>query len=118
MYNSLYWDPHTSGIDALFQTDWGHMNNYVNPPSKVLNIVKEQKAVATLIAPKWIGQPCYQHLIELLVRSTNKVAGVTQDYNRTGPSSGTFQKQTLGSMRLIGQGYGVAGGPDGPPDRL
>ena len=125
VYNSLYWDPHTSGIDALSQTDWGNMNNYVNPPfaliPKVLNIVKEQKAVATLIAPKWIGQPWYQKLIELLIDQPIRLPVSHRTIIAQGPQQEPFKNKhwEVYAWRISGrQGYGVAGGPDGLPDRL
>jgi hypothetical protein len=56
-YNSWYLDPLSSGVDCLAQKDWGSHNNFVNPPfciiGKVLEVIKEQKADATLIAPEW-----------------------------------------------------------------
>ena len=54
-YNSLFLDPHTSGVDALRQTDWQVHNNFMNAPfrllNKVINTVCAQKAQATIIAP-------------------------------------------------------------------
>jgi hypothetical protein len=54
VYNSLHLDPYTSGVDALAQQDWAVHNNFVNAPfrllPKILRIIKEQKAVATVIA--------------------------------------------------------------------
>ena len=71
VYNSLYWDPQTSDLDALSQADWGNMDNFVNPPfaliPRVLLIIKEQRAVAKLIAPKWVGQPWFQQLMDMVV---------------------------------------------------
>lgn len=70
-YNSLYWDPLTSGVDALAQKDWENTNNYVNPPfaliAKVVQVLRQQKATATLIAPKWEGQPWFQEMMSMLV---------------------------------------------------
>lgn len=69
MYNSMYHDPYTSGVDALAQQDWvGHMN-FVNPPffliQKVLQVIKEQQAEATLVAPWWPAQPWFQTLLAM-----------------------------------------------------
>ena len=65
-YNSLYWDPHTQGIDALTQSDWRTQNNFVTPPfrllSRTLDVIEEQGAVATVIAPLWKGQPWFLRL--------------------------------------------------------
>ena len=70
-YNSMYYDPMTFGVDALAQTDWGRMNNYVNPPfaliPKVLQVVCQQNAKATLIAPKWKAQPWYNQLVKMSI---------------------------------------------------
>ena len=32
-YNSLYYDPQCSGVDALAQADWGSENNFIKAPS-------------------------------------------------------------------------------------
>ena len=70
-FNSLFWDPHTSGVDALAQTDWGSENNYVNAPfrmlGRVIEVVCAQRAWATVIAPIWPGQPWLQKLKRLTV---------------------------------------------------
>ena len=66
IYNSLYWDPLTSGVDALAQKDWALHNNFVNPPialiPKILDIIIAQRADATIIAPHWPAQPWYRTL--------------------------------------------------------
>jgi hypothetical protein len=70
-YNSRYLDPLTSGVDALSQTDWQMENNFVNPPfrllAKVLDIVIQTKAQATIIAPMWPSQPWWPRLQSILV---------------------------------------------------
>jgi len=71
LYNSMYWDPHTSGVDALAQDNWSIHNNYVCPPFRMLNrilqTVRDQRAVATVIAPMWPGQTWYGNLLRLSV---------------------------------------------------
>jgi ribonuclease HI len=71
VYNSLAYDPGTSGVDALAQKDWGPLNNFVNPPffliPNILNVVEEQRAVATLIAPIWPAQTWYQRLTRMAI---------------------------------------------------
>lgn len=71
-YNSLYADPSTSGIDALAQMNWAEHNNFVNPPlhllNKILNVIIQQKAEATVIAPQWRAMQWHRILKEL---STN-----------------------------------------------
>jgi len=68
VYNSLFLDPMTSGVDALFQTDWARTNNYVNAPfrllPKVLEVLDRYQATATIIAPMFRAQPFYKKLIE------------------------------------------------------
>ena len=70
-YNSLFRDPYTSGIDALAQTNWSTENNFVNAPffllPKILNVLKNQSAEATVIAPKWPGQTWYSTLLSLSI---------------------------------------------------
>ncbi len=69
IYNSYHWDPLTSGVDALAQNNWEQLNNYVNPPfsmiPKVLDLLRLQKATATLIAPVWEAQPWFQDLLQM-----------------------------------------------------
>ena len=71
VYNSLYLDPLTSGVDALAQTNWKVHNNYVNAPffliPKILNVIITQKAWATVIAPMWPAQPWFNVLKRLAV---------------------------------------------------
>lgn len=60
VYNSLFLDPFTSGLDALAQQDWANMNSYVNAPFRLLDCVLDgvvaQTGDATVIAPTWKGQ--------------------------------------------------------------
>ena len=70
-YNSLYWDPLTSGVDAFARTDKSLSNNYINAPFglllRILDIVIKQKAMATVIAPLWPAQIWFQKLTSLLI---------------------------------------------------
>ncbi len=54
-YISHFLDPLAVGMDALAQQDLAEENNYVNPPfcmlTQVLDIIQNQKAYATVIAP-------------------------------------------------------------------
>lgn len=72
LYNSRFFDPLSSGVDALAQKDWSIHNNYVNAPFRLIpeliKIVQEQKAVATMIAPWWPAQPWFQDLKRLSIR--------------------------------------------------
>ena len=70
-YNSLFYDPHTHGVDALFQSDWGEFNNWVNPPfrliPKILDILNHTGAQATVIAPMWPAQPFHYRLMDMSI---------------------------------------------------
>jgi hypothetical protein len=70
-YNSQYWDPHTEAVDALAQNNWGSEMNWVNAPfrmiPRVLQIVREQKAEATILAPVWRSQIWFQTLRQMTV---------------------------------------------------
>lgn len=65
-FNSRFWEPMSEGIDALGQVNWQTENNYVNPPfcllPRVLDIIITQRAYATVIAPRWLGQSWLQTL--------------------------------------------------------
>lgn len=73
VYNSLFFDPFTDGVDALAQTNWGQHNNFVNAPfkliPKILDIIVAQKADATIIAPTWPSQMWFHRLKQLAIRS-------------------------------------------------
>ena len=67
-YNSLCWDPLTSGVNAFTQTDWSLSNNYVKLGllPRVLDIVVKQQANTTVIAPMWPAQIWFKKLSSLL----------------------------------------------------
>lgn len=68
-YNSRYCDPFTEGINALGQQNWASENNYVNAPfcllQDVMDVIIQQQATATIIAPYWPSQP-WCRLLETL----------------------------------------------------
>ena len=71
-YNSIFQDPHSAGVDALAQQDWGQKNNYVNPPFRLLpQMIDVIKAYVTVIVPLWEGQLWCQKLKHLSVENTN-----------------------------------------------
>ena len=80
-YNSRFLDPNNMKIDALSQTDWGQNNNFVNAPfrliDKILTIIENQHAHATLIAPAWQAQPWFQRLVRLSISTPIRI------YNRS-----------------------------------
>lgn len=57
-FNSEYWQPGSSGCDALRQ-DWRRTINWVNPPffllDQVLGLLKMQRAVAAVLVPRQAG---------------------------------------------------------------
>ena len=88
-YNSLYWDPLTSGVNALDQEDWSLFNNYVNAPfsllPKVLAIIEQQQATATIIAPIWPAQIWFQRMRALLIDSPIPLPSSPRTVLRIGP---------------------------------
>ena len=76
-YNSLYWDPGTEGVDALFQTNWDLEVNFVNPPfrllSKVINHIQTTQSEATVIAPFWPAKPWFNKLSQMAVHPPLKL---------------------------------------------
>lgn len=70
-FNSRFWEPHTEGIDALSQQNWGTEMNFVNAPfrliPRILDIIKTQQAEATIIAPVWPGQYWFHRLTQMTV---------------------------------------------------
>ncbi len=59
-FNSKYWCPNTSLVDA-FSVSWEGENNWLVPPivliGQVIKHVKASRAMATLIAPAWPSAP-------------------------------------------------------------
>lgn len=59
-FNSLYWNPDTSAINA-FSCNWKNENNWLVPPvslaSKCINHLISCSAQGTLIVPKWYSAP-------------------------------------------------------------
>ena len=70
-FNSRYWEPLSEAVDALSQDNWGYENNFVNTPfcllHKVLDVIQDQRAQATVIAPKWLAQSRYSRLQSMAV---------------------------------------------------
>ena len=66
LYNSLHCDPLSMGTDALAQQDWADHLNFVNAPfrliPRVLDVIKTQRAHATILVPHWPGQTWYRTL--------------------------------------------------------
>ena len=70
VYNSLYADPYTSGVDAMARS-WKGTNSFVNPPffmlHKIINKIIQEKVEATVIAPVWKNQVWYRRLKQYAV---------------------------------------------------
>jgi hypothetical protein len=60
VYNSLWQDPMNVGVDCFVQSDWNQHHNYCLPPfhliNRLLDVIQEYKALATLILPWWPAQ--------------------------------------------------------------
>lgn len=76
-FNSRYWEPLSEGVDALAQRNWGMENNFDYPPfclmSRVLNLIVQQKAFATVIAALWKAQHWFQTLARLSIAAPLKI---------------------------------------------
>ena len=76
-YNSLFWDPGTEGVDALYQTNWESEVNFVNPPfrllPKVVDIIQNTQCEATVIAPYWPAKPWFYKLKQMAVHPPLKL---------------------------------------------
>jgi len=88
VYNSLFYDPLTSGVDALAQQDWAKHNNFVNAPfhliSKILNVIQNQGAEATIVAPWWPAQPWFADLKRMSVAVPVRLRNSTRVMTRMG----------------------------------
>lgn len=66
IYNSFFWDPKTSGVDALAQQDWDQHLNFINAPifllPRVVQKIMYSQAEAIVVVPRWRGQAWYQKL--------------------------------------------------------
>jgi hypothetical protein len=59
-FNSYWYCPGTAGVNAFCQKDWGTENNWCNPPfrqiGRLVRLLQEEAAVATVIVPIWRKQ--------------------------------------------------------------
>jgi len=69
-FNSLFWCPDTGGLNAFAQTDWAEHNNWCYAPfdliPRVLAMVREHKAKATLVVPYWPSRPWWPLIVPSL----------------------------------------------------
>ena len=88
-YNSRYYDPQSSGTDALAQQNWGQFNNFVNPPFRmipqILGVLRVQRATATVIAPYWPGQIWCQQLRLMCIAPPLRLPNSRQTMLKMGP---------------------------------
>lgn len=85
-YNSRFLDPLSEGVDALAQSNWHQENNYVNSPFRllpqVIQVIQQQQADATVIAPWWPSQPWFCHLQELSVQPPVRLPNTVQTFRQ------------------------------------
>ena len=108
-YNSLYWDPYTEAVDALAQTDWELEINFVNPPfrllNRVLDVIINQRAQATIIAPWWPSQTWFNRLLDILISPPLKLPHSPRCFLRMGacPESLKNRRWTIYAWRVSGR---------------
>ena len=72
-FNSRYREPMSKAVDAPSQGNSHSQNNFVNAPfcliHKVLDIILDQQAFASVTAPKWQGQIQNNRLVSLSTAS-------------------------------------------------
>jgi hypothetical protein len=109
-YNSLHWDPMTSGVDALAQPDWGVEMNFVNAPfyliPKILQVIRKQRAEATILAPLWRGQPWFQELLRMSTQPPIRVPKSQRAMLKLGPKLAEplkNRKWTIFAWRVSGK---------------
>ena len=75
-YNSALYDPAAEAVDALSQS-WTQEVNFVNPPfrllTRCLNLIQDQKAKATIIAPMWPAQPWFRKLVRMSIATPIRI---------------------------------------------
>ena len=107
VYNARYLDPNGMNIDALAQQDWGTNNNFVNAPfrmlDKVIQIIRNQRAHATVIAPLWPAQTWFQDLLNLSISTPIRIfsKGIIQ-LNPATPEPLRNKKWKLYAWRICG----------------
>ena len=78
IYNARYLDPNHMQVDALAQQDWKRNNNFVNGPfrllDRILAVIEDQEAHATVIAPYWPAQPWCQKLMNLSITTPIRIS--------------------------------------------
>lgn len=89
-FNSRWWCPNTSGIDA-FKQFWGNDNNWLVPPPmlvcKTINKLKQDKGKGTLIIPQWQSAPFWPLLCkggewDYFIKGVNKLNSLITERGR------------------------------------
>ena len=72
-FNTAWWDPQAEGLDAFAQSNWASELNWCHPPcddrilDRLVQLLSESGAAATVVVPQWPAQPWYQRLQELCI---------------------------------------------------
>lgn len=86
-FNSKFWCPHTTGVDA-FSSNWFGENNWLVPPiylvPKLLRHLKVCAASGTLIVPDWPSAPFWTLLFSNSSSFHNLITHVIRFTNPTG----------------------------------
>jgi hypothetical protein len=95
-FNSAWAQPTSEGVDAFAQTGWADERNWCNPPwallPRLVRMLRETGAAATVLAPDWPAQAWYQQLAEMA--SASRVLA---------PSTSLFRPGRLGGARAVGE---------------
>lgn len=95
-FNSAWAQPTSEGVDAFAQTGWADERNWCNPPwallPRLVRMLRETGAAATVLAPDWPAQAWYQQLAEM-----------ASDSRVLAPSASLFRPGRLGSARAVGE---------------
>ena len=91
-YNTLFYDPAGSGVDAFAQLNWQRENNYCNPPwqllSKLTSLLGSFPHVqATVLAPYWQSAPWFDQLLEICNEYFVLPVGSKLFHHSTSPNS-------------------------------
>jgi hypothetical protein len=107
-FNTRFWEPLSEGVDAFAQC-WTQENNYVNPPwallPQVINKVIQDRAVATIIAPEWPGQPWFQTLRSIMIALPMYLPKHQQTFHFMGPNPEPRKNHrwTIAAWRVSGR---------------
>jgi len=82
-FNSQFSEAKSKAVDCLLQ-DWSKENNWAAPPIalilRILNLVKRQCTMATIIVPKWPGCCWFSHLERLTINTPACVPALARNF--------------------------------------